>query len=306
MSVVRPYQVVLLVVGVVAVSFAAIFIRIADAPALSTAFYRNAMAAALFLPLVVAQRNEVRRLSSRQLAIAFLSGALLAMHFATWIASLSFTTVAASVVLVTTSPIFVAAASRVLFGERVGNTTFIGILIGLAGAAIVSGGDFGISKRAAAGDLLALAGAITAAGYLLAGRRLRSEMSLFAYVGVVYTTCAVLLLPAAALGGRLTGFSGNTWFMFVLLAVIPQALGHTVFNYLLKDMDASLVAISIMGEPVGSTLLALAFFGEVPPLTAIVGGVLILIGIYVAVTKQPKSSIPPGPDLPASSDATNT
>ena len=297
MKTVRVGQVLLLVIGVVAVSFAAIFIRIADAPALSTAFYRNAMAAALFLPLAVARRAEVRSLSSRQFAIAFLSGALLALHFATWIASLSFTTVAASVVLVTTSPIFVAAASRALFGERVGSTTLIGILIGLVGAGIVSGGDFGISTRAAAGDLLALAGAITAAGYLLAGRRLRGEMSLFAYVGVVYTTCAVLLLPAAAFGARLTGFSGETWAMFLLLAVIPQALGHTVFNYLLKEMDATFVAISIMGEPVGSTLLALAFFGEVPPWTAVFGGVLILVGIYVAVTRQPKPSMPPGPDL---------
>ena len=299
---IRPYQVVLLVVGVVAVSFAAIFIRLADAPALSIAFYRQAMASALFLPLAIARWKEVRALSAAQLGVALLSGVLLALHFATWIASLSFTTVAASVVLVTTSPIFVAAASRVLFGERVGTTTFIGIVIGLVGAAIVSGGDFGISRRAAVGDLLALAGAIAAAGYLLAGRRLRAEMSLFAYVGVVYTTCAVLLLPAAAFGARLSGFSPQTWLMFLLLASIPQALGHTVFNYLLKDMDATLVAISIMGEPIGSTLLALAFFGEVPPWTAIVGGMLILIGIYVAVTRERTPSIPPGPDLSVSVD----
>ncbi len=297
MGAVRPYHVVLLVVGVVAVSFAAIFIRLADAPALSIAFYRQAMAAALFLPLALGRWKEIRGLSTAQFGAAVLSGALLAIHFATWIASLSLTTVAASVVLVPTSPIFVAAASRVLFGERVGSTTFIGILIGLVGAGIVSGGDFGISRRAAAGDVLALAGAIAAAGYLLAGRRLRAEVSLFAYVGVVYTTCAVLLLPAAAFGARLTGFSGETWVMFGLLAVIPQALGHTIFNYLLKDMDATLVAISIMGEPVGSTLLALAFFGEVPPWTAIAGGVLILVGIYVAVTRERKPSLPPGPDL---------
>lgn len=297
MEAIRPYQVVLLVVGVVAVSFAAIFIRLADAPALSIAFYRQALAAALFLPLALARWKEVRALSAAQLRVAVLSGALLALHFGTWIASLSFTTVAASVVLVTTSPIFVAAASRILFGERVGRATFIGILIGLVGAAIVSGGDFGISTRAAVGDLLALAGGITAAGYLLAGRRLRAEVSLITYVGVVYTTCAVLLLPVAAFGARLSGFSGSTWLMFVLLAVIPQALGHTIFNYLLKDMDATLVAISIMGEPVGSTLLALAFFGEVPPWTAVIGGALILAGIYVAVTRQPRPAAHPGPDI---------
>jgi drug/metabolite transporter (DMT)-like permease len=289
MATMRVRQVALLVVGVVSVSFAAIFIRIADAPALSIAFYRNAMAAALFLPLAWARRKEVRRLSRRDLAIALLSGALLALHFGVWIASLSFTTVAASVVLVTASPIFVAAASRALFGERVGTGTFVGILVGLVGAAVVSGGDLGLSPRAAGGDMLALAGGVAAAGYFVAGRRLRTRMSLFAYVGVVYSTCAILLLPAAAIGGRLTGFSGKTWAMFALLAAIPQALGHTVFNYLLKDLEATLVAISVMGEPVGSTLLALAFFAEVPPWTAVLGGCLILGGIHVAVTRQARA-----------------
>lgn len=246
------------------------------------------MAAAALLPLAAARRRqEVRALSRRQVVIAFGAGALLALHFATWIASLSMTSVAASVVLVTTSPIFVAAAGRVLFGERVTRGTMAGIVVGLAGMVIVSGGDLGLSPRAAAGDLLALAGAATAAGYLLAGQTLRREMSLLTYVALVYTVCAVLLLVAAlASGAPLTGFSARTWAMFVLLAAVAQGLGHTLFNYLLKEVDATLVAITIMAEPVGSTLLALAFFGEVPPWTAVVGGLLILAGIYVAVTAR--------------------
>jgi drug/metabolite transporter (DMT)-like permease len=282
----------LLVTGVVAVSFAAIFIRYAEAPALSIALYRQVMAAAVVLPLALAlRRDEVRGLSRRQLGLAAASGAVLALHFATWIPSVKLTTVAASVVLVTASPIFVAAGSRFLFGERVGPVTVGGILVGLAGAAVVSGGDFAVSARAVAGDLLALAGALAAAGYFLLGRQLRQEVSALTYVGLVYTTCAVLLWPVAAVSGsRLVGFDGKTWAMFVLLALVPQLLGHTVFNFVLKEVSATVVTISVMGEPIGSTLLALAFFGEVPPWTAVVGGGLILGGIYVAVTAQARAA----------------
>ena len=281
----------LLALAVVAVSFSAIFIRVADAPALTIAFYRTAMAASVALPMAaVRHRKELRGLSRRQVAIAAASGGLLALHFATWITSLSFTSVAASVVLVTTSPIFVAAGGRALFGDRVGPAVLAGIALGLAGAVIVSGGDFTVSARAAGGDLLALAGAVAAAGYFLAGQRLRAEISLLTYVGVAYTTCTALLLPAVLLSrAPLTGFSGKTWAMFLLLAAVSQGVGHTVFNYLLRDVPATLVAITIMGEPVGSTLLALAFFGEVPPWTAVLGGVLILVGIYVATVGAGRS-----------------
>jgi drug/metabolite transporter (DMT)-like permease len=274
--------------GVVAVSFSAIFIRLSDAPALTIALFRNAFAAAIVVPLALAFRwREIRNLSRRQVWIAVASGALLAGHFATWIASLSFTTIAASVVLVTSSPILVAAASSRLFGERVGRTAVAGILVGLVGAAIVSGGDLVLSPRAAGGDLLALAGAVTAGGYYVAGRRLRQDVSLLTYVALVYATCALLLWPAALLtGSRLTGFPAKVWWLFVLMALVPQMLGHTVFNYLLKDVAATVVAISVMGEPVGSALLALAFFSEVPPWTAVVGGGMILAGIYVALTAR--------------------
>jgi drug/metabolite transporter (DMT)-like permease len=199
------------------------------------------------------------------------------------------TTIAASVVLVTTSPIFVAAGARVVFGDRIGRATLGGILVGLFGAAIVSGGDVQLSARAVGGDLLAIGGAAAAAGYFLAGRAIRRDVSLLTYVAVVYTTCAIALLPVALSAGPLAGFDAKTWWMLVLLAVVPQGIGHTTFNYLLRDVDATVVAISIMAEPIGSTLLAIAFFGEVPPWTAFLGGALILAGIYVAVTAQART-----------------
>ncbi len=283
-----PRHATLLAVGVVAVSFAAIFIRYADASGLTIALYRNALASAVVLPIAVAfRRDELRRLSRRQWGISLLAGALLALHFALWIPSVKLTTVAASVVLVTASPIFVVVGARAVFGDRVNRATLGGILVGLVGAAVVSGGDVRLSARAAEGDLLALGGAVAAAAYFLAGRAVRKEMSLLAYVGIAYPTCAVLLWPvAAASGTRLAGFDAKTWWMFGLLAVVPQIVGHSTFNYLLRDVDATVVAIAIMGEPIGSGLLALAFFGEIPPWTAVAGGLLILAGIYVATTAQ--------------------
>jgi drug/metabolite transporter (DMT)-like permease len=280
---------VLLVIGVVAVGFAAIFIRYADAPSLSIAFYRNAFAAAVLLPLAIARHpGEIRGLSRRQVGIAALSGVFLALHFATWISSLALTTVAASVVLVTSAPIFTAAAGRLFFGERVDRRVMMGILLALAGTVVITGGDLRLSERAALGDLLALAGAVAGAGYFLAGRRLRPSMSLLTYVGLVYTICAALLFVIVlAAGDPLGGFDAQTWWMLVLLALVPQILGHTTFNYLLADLDATVVAVAVMGEPVVSALLAVAFFGEVPPWTAVAGGLVLLGGIYVALTDRP-------------------
>ncbi len=284
----------LLVVGVVAVGFAAIFIRAADAPSLSIAFYRNAIAAAIVLPLAIVRHpGELRGLSRRQVALMLLSGAFLALHFATWISSLALTTVAASVVLVTSAPIFTVAAERVLYGTRVSRRVMTGILLALLGTLIISGGALAVSGRAALGDLLALAGAVAGAGYFLAGQRLRPAVSLLTYVGVVYTICAGLLLVTVLIAGDpLAGFDAKTWWMLLLLALVPQILGHGTFNYLLGDLGATVVAVAVMGEPVVSGLLAVAFFGEIPSWATIVGGVVLLAGIYVALTARSRATAP--------------
>ncbi len=288
---VTPRQALLLTMGVVAVSFSAIFITEAQANGLVIAFYRNAISAAIVLPLALAlRRDEWRRLTRGQIGIAVLSGAILALHFALWIPSVKLTSVAASVTLVTSSPIFVAAGARVFFGERVDRLTMIGIVVGLVGVAIISGGDFSVSGRAALGDLLALGGAAGAAAYFLIGRHLRQDVSLLGYVGIVYPVCAAILFPIAlASGAPMVGFDAKTWWMFVLMALVPQGLGHTTFNYLLKEMDATIVSVSILGEPVGSTVLAFLILGQVPPWTAVVGGVIVLYGLYVAIVGPARS-----------------
>jgi drug/metabolite transporter (DMT)-like permease len=290
---VRLRHVLLLILGVLAVSTSAPMIRLADAPPLAVAFYRNAMAAAVLLPLsFIVHPGELRSVVRRDAAALGLAGALLAVHFAAWIPSVTLTTVAASTVLVTTVPVWAAAGDRLLFGERIPRATVAGIALSLAGAVLISGFDFTVSTEAFLGDVLALLGAVAAAGYFLTGQRLRRRLSLPTYAGAVYGVCAVLLLVAALISGTpLVGFDPEVWLLFALMAAGPQILGHTVFNYLLREVDATVVAVAVMGEPVGASLPALALFGEVPPASAIVGGAVVLAGIYVAVTAQSRARL---------------
>jgi drug/metabolite transporter (DMT)-like permease len=283
----------LLALAVLAVSASAILIRLSEAPALAISFYRCAMAAAVLLPIAFVRHGaEVRSLGRRQWMVAMASAAALAAHFALWVPSVSYTSVAASTVLVTSSPVWVALLGRVTIGERVTRLAAAGIGLSLAGTALIAWGDVGVSARAALGDALALGGAIAAAAYVLAGRDLRQRMSLLTYAGIVYTGAAALLGVAMLLTRtRFTGYPPDVWGLFALMTLGPQLLGHTVFNYLLAHLEASVVAISVTAEPVGASLLAFAAFGEVPSASAIVGGALILNGIYVAVAGQSRARV---------------
>ena len=277
----------LLVLGVTATSFSAVLVRLADAPAFAVAFYRCAMAAAVLLPIALARRGEeLRSLSRLQVGLAVLAGAFLAAHFATWIPSLSLTSVAASSVLVTTQPLWVAAFGRVV-GERVSRRALVGIAVAFGGTLVISGGDLGGGGRAIAGDGLAIAGAICAAAYVVSGRNLRRDLSLVSYVAIVYTTAAALLAVAmVASGTRFVGYEPKVWLLFLAITAGPQLMGHTVFNYLLGHLEAGVVAVAIMAEPVGATLLALLILRESPPVAAVAGGALILVGVYLAIASQ--------------------
>lgn len=285
-----PRLVALLGLGVVSVAFSSILIRAAEAPAMSVAFFRNAIAAAILLPIaLVRHRDELRSLGPREWGTALLSGSLLSLHFATWIPSLSYTTVAASTVLVTTTPVWVALIGRAM-GETVNRRTAVGVGLTLAGAVLISGGDYGVSARAALGDLLALAGAVAAAGYLLAGRSLRQKISLTTYTGIAYTTtAAILAVVVSASEARFTGFEPPVWLLFLAMALVPQIGGHTVFNYLLGHVEAGTVAIAVTGEPVVASVLALVFFGEVPGWSAVAGGAVLLGGIWVVISAQARA-----------------
>lgn len=274
----------ILALGVVAVSFAAILIRWAAAPALVIAAFRLGIASAIVLPLAVTRRRtEWERLDGRSWLLLIASGGFLALHFALWIASLSHTSVASSVIFVTTSPLFVAAAAHVLGIDRVFRSTAAGIALATVGGALIGSEDMSASPGALWGDVLALGGAAMAAGYFLIGRRLRKGLGNLAYVAPVYSVAALMsLVLALSVGLPLGGYAGVTYLMFVLLALGPQLVGHSSINWALGHLSAPFVSVAILGEPVGATLLAYLLLGETPAAGTLTGGGLILAGVYVA------------------------
>lgn len=275
-----------LFLGITSVSFATILIRYAqDAPPLIIATYRMGLAALILLPVIFITRlKELIGLSLKEGFLSLLSGLFLGLHFAVWITSLSYTSITRSVVLVTTSPIFVGLISHFLLKERVSPRLGLGIAVTILGGIIVSAGGSSTGKESLWGDFLALAGAVMMAFYLLLGRKLRQRLSLLAYVFLVYTTAALLLVFLGLLRGLpFTGYPPRTYFLFFLLAFIPTIIGHSSFNWSLKYLPTPVVSISILGEPVGTSFLAYFLLKEVPTFPEVLGGTLILIGIYVAL-----------------------
>jgi len=280
----RYYLVI--IVGILAVSFAAIFIRIADeAPALIIAAYRLSIATVIMSPYAI---RRVKRQWSNYTPSTFrwnlLSGVFLAFHFATWIASLKYTSVASSVVLVTTNPLWVSILGWIFLKEKPRSLVLVGIFLSLFGTVIMSWGNFAQSETHFLGDMLALAGAFFASLYFLTGRQLRQTISATVYSYVTYSIAAVLLVIMALIGGfQWTGYSLTTYSMFLLLAVVPQIIGHTSFNYALRYVPAVIVAIAILGEPIGSSTLAWILLDEPITKSTVLGGIFILLGVFLAV-----------------------
>ncbi len=287
-------QSLLLAVGVVAISCAAVLIRLADAPPLAIAAFRLGIASLVLLPLGLSLAgSEIRGLLTSQWRLLLLAGVLLALHFALWIASLSYTSVASSVVLVTATPLFVALASWIVFHERVRKATFLGIALSLAGASLIGYAGFRQADSALSGNVLALSAAIAMAGYLLVGRRLRRNAGLLAYTSVVFTVAALVLLSAAAVTGTpLRGYSTATYGAMLALALVPQLMGHVSLNWALRYLPATMVTVAVLGEPVGASFLAWVALGEAPTALEFSGGVLMLLGVALAFLRG--GVAPPG------------
>lgn len=277
------YAHAVLAIGVVSVSCAAVLIREADAPVLVIAAYRMGLAAVPAGALALATGRE-RASQDGLWAWPLLAGTFLALHFGFWIASLQQTSVITSVVLVTTTPVFVGLASPFVLGERVATATWAGIGIAIMGAALMAAEDVGEGLGTVVGDLYALLGAIFAAGYLMTGRRARPQLSWVRYVGVVYPVAAVLLVVSVVVAGEpFTGYSTKTFVMLGLLALVPQLVGHTSINWALAYVPAAMVAVAILGEPVGATTLAALVLREMPSAFEIAGALLVLTGVYVVL-----------------------
>lgn len=300
---------VVLGIGLCAISFGAILARLAQAasiPSLAIAAWRLGFAALVVTPFALwmlsqkkpanatlaAGQAESFTLSRRQLGLGLAAGLCLALHFGTWITSLEYTSVASSTALVTTNPLWIGLASFVLFGERPGRAMLAGIGLSLAGSFLIFLSD---SQSAAAGgnsllgNTLALVGSWCFSAYLMIGRRLRAGLTLTLYIWLAYGIAALFLFGAAAgSGAELSGFGLGGWLALAGMALGPQLVGHTSYNWSLKHVSATFVAVVTLGEPIGSALMAFAFFGETLAPWQAVGFGLLLVGIYLAAKGERK------------------
>jgi len=274
-----------ILVSIAAVSTASILIRLSEAPPLTLATYRMVLSTLMLAPFYL-RGGGVRRFreldAGRWLSLVAV-GVVLAVHFASWITSLSLTSVASSAIFVHIDPVFVALVSHFLLGERVSRRTVLGIAVAFAGATMIAWGDMGSGGGSLYGDALALLGGVMLGVYILGGRYLRRSLDLISYVTPVYATSAVTLLAGSlALGAPLAGFPLGEYLIFLALAVVPMIFGHTVYNWALRYVSAPVVSLSLLGEPVGASVLAYLLLGEQPGGWVVAGGVITLLGIMVS------------------------
>ncbi len=287
-------------VAVVAMSWAAPLIRLSSAPPLAIAAWRLTFATLLLAPVyrLEAAGAEWFHLGNDAKWIAGAAGVLLALHFAAWIASLRLTSVSASVVLVSLSPVFAWGLSRIALRERPSRTQAVGIVLAILGAAVIALGDAsGAGRGRLVGDLLALAGAAFGGAYFVIGRSLRPHLGLVAYITRVYGVAAVVLLVWAALRGEaFVAYPAGDWLIFAALAVGPMLVGHGGLNYALRYLPAYTVNVAALGEPVGATVIAwlLPAIAEPPGLPALAGGLLALGGIALALAGSGAPRAEPG------------
>lgn len=277
-------------VALLAVSTSGPLITATAAPALAVAFWRNAMASGVLLPLtLVRNRSELASLTRRERRLALVAGALLAAHFATWVPSLRYTTVASATALTSTQPIWAALLAR-WSGARIPARAWAGIVVAVIGAVVLTGADLHASGRALAGDVLAVAGGMFAAGYVVAGSVVRRNVGTVTYTTVCYTTTALLLLATCVLGGvSLDGYPAGAWWRLVAITVGAQFLGHSLFNRVLRTTSPTVVSLALLFEVPGAALLALVFLHQHPPATAVPGIVLLLLGIAILITGRDRT-----------------
>ena len=274
----------LIAVALVAVSTSGPLIAATAAPALVISAWRNVLAGGVLLPVALLRnRAELRALDRRMWGLCLLSGALLAAHFAAWVPSVTLTSVASSTALVATQPVWAALLARA-GGRQVSRQVWVGILVAVAGAALITGADLSLSTRAVAGDLLAVLGGVFAAAYVTAGAAVRARTSTTTYTTVCYSTCALILVAACLLSGQpLGGHSGETWAKLVALTIGAQLLGHSLLNVVLRSTSPTVVSLAILFEAPGAALIAAVWLDQLPPLTALPGILVLLVGLAVVI-----------------------
>lgn len=280
----NPY--IAIVVAIIAISTSAILVKLASgAPAGIIAFYRLAFAVILMLPLILIKyRHEFKLIARRDWSLTILSGLFLALHFILWFESLNYTSVTSSVVLVSLQPIFAFVGTYFMFKERFSIAAVISLIITIVGSLIIGWGDFQIGGMALLGDFLAILGTILVTGYFLLGQKMRRSLSLITYTFIVYTSSVFFLFVYnLAIGSAFFGYSTDIWGWFILLAIVPTFLGHSVLNWALKWVSTSTVSMAIVFEPIGASILAYVILGEKVTSFHWLGGTVIIFGLFLFI-----------------------
>jgi drug/metabolite transporter (DMT)-like permease len=278
---------VALFVAIVSVSFAAVLIVSTEAAPLTIALYRMLFTTLLLAPFFVLRRyrRELARLGRHDLLVLGGIGIVLACHFSFWISSLEHTSVASSVILVTAHPVLVAPLAYHFFRERISRVNIMGIALSLLGVGVLVGGNYDLDAGTLHGNLLAMLGGVAAGVYILGGRRMRHRLSTPVYALMVYGVATVTLAGIVLVAGApLAGIGARSYGLILLMALVPGIFGHTLYNWSLRYVRASVASVSLLGEPLGSTVLAFAlpWIHQVPSWFTVAGGGCILLGIYLA------------------------
>ncbi|MGM7700782.1 DMT family transporter [Pseudalkalibacillus sp. Hm43] len=284
--VINPY--IAIFIGVLSVSTSAILVKLATAPAPIIAGYRLFFTTLLMLPIILIYfREDFKRISKRDLLFCLFSGIFLAFHFILWFESLNYTSVASSVVLVALQPIFAFIGTYIFFKEKLTMKAFLGGGLAIGGSILISWGDFKISGMALFGDLLALLGAVAVTVYYLFGQTVRKRLHIMTYTFLVYgMATGTLFIYCVGLGYEFGPYPTQDWIYFLLLAIFPTLLGHSIFNWALKYVSTTVISMSILGEPIGASILAYFLLGEIVRWEQLTGGLIILVGIYIFLRRR--------------------
>lgn len=280
---IHPY--IPIFIGVISVSLSAIFVKLSNADSGVIAFYRMLFSIVIMLPLFLMKyQHELKHLSKRDWMFSSVAGIFLAFHFILWFESLNYTSVASSTVLVTMQPLFAFIGTYLFFKEKITLKTIVAGFIAVVGSVLIGWGDFRVSGTALYGDILALIACALVTGYLLFGQDVRQRLSLITYTMVVYSICTITLFFYVMIKGESFGpYPAIDWIWFLLLAIIPNLLGHNLFNWSLKWVSTNVISIAILFEPIGAAILAILIFEEYLSGSQIIGGIIVLLGILLFV-----------------------
>lgn len=276
-----------LLTAVISVSFASIFVRLSNSSPLTISFYRMFFSTLIFLPIIPKFRSQISSLSKREWWKLISAGIFLGSHMFLWISSLEHTSVTSSVVIVTSHPLLVTLISSRILGEKADKEIYFGIIVALGGVTLMSLSDYSSNEWSLYGDLLAFLGMVMMGGYIIRGRQIRRKMHIIPYALTVYGISSLTLLSFSIFSeSPVRTFAPREYLIFLALAIIPTIFGHTLYNWALKYVKARIVSISLLGEPIGASILAMIVLKEVPPLLTVLGGGITLLGIYISTKNE--------------------